>query len=51
MTLGDQFEHKRVLVNLFVEAWLQAVKHFHSSTDDRRAEFAVRIFVFHSRCI
>ena len=51
MTLGDQFEHERVLINPFVEARLQSVKHFHSSANYRRAEFALWIFVFHSRRI
>ena len=49
MTLGNQFQHKRVFLNLFVEARPQTVQHFHGGTDDRRAEFAVWIFVFHSR--
>ena len=28
MTLGNQFQHKRVFVNLFVEARPQTVQHF-----------------------
>jgi hypothetical protein len=51
MTLRDQFEHERVLINLFVKAWLQTVKHFHGSTNYLCTEFTLWVFVFHSRRI